>query len=295
MIKSLDTAGFTVMDSEVIAAFIGGGCALVGVAIGAAGTIGTARMQNRGVTAQADAMLRQAEATYGAALDQAQATHHAAHEQWRRGVQRDAYAGFIAALDEAERLISQPELLDTEVPGGVRTSLAAASRALRAAHAILELEGPQRLVALATTARESCLELTTSAEGLAPRARALRILAAAIDTTVAERSAPQSSASLALAAHLAITQLREAAHQHDTGRIDQAAYHEAHERASASLEACGLLTMEEVRAVLADPSWERALRRGSRHADAAERLAEARTAFVEAARDHLASGPRPVS
>ncbi|MFF8841146.1 hypothetical protein ACF08N_00200 [Streptomyces sp. NPDC015127] len=275
------------MDAQVTSALIGGGCTLFGVAFGVVGTLVAARAQITGAKAQADAMLEQAKATYRAALDQAHAAQRAAHEQWRRGVQRDAYAAFIAALAEVERQVTQPDLLtseDSDSTGPLGTAL----RTLRATRAALELEGP---APLAMRAAEACIRtdaVVRYAIQLAPRANALRILSHAItNATTAERENPRSPVGLSLTAHQDLTRFREASFQYEAGRIDHDAYDTARQRAASSLDACGLLTAQQIRALLSDPSWDGALQTGREHADATQRLAEARTAFVEAAREHL--------
>lgn len=92
------------MDSEVMAAYIAGGGALLGVALGIAGTLAAARVQARAAYAQADAALEaaraQARATYASSLHQ--------HNQVARG---SAYArlvdsghSFIRALADVARI-----------------------------------------------------------------------------------------------------------------------------------------------------------------------------------------------
>ncbi|MFE2181389.1 hypothetical protein [Streptomyces sp. NPDC059455] len=92
------------MDSEVMAAYIAGGGALLGVALGIVGTLAAARMQARAAYAQADAALEaaraQARATYASSLHQ--------HNQVARG---SAYArlvdsghSFIRALADIARI-----------------------------------------------------------------------------------------------------------------------------------------------------------------------------------------------
>ncbi|MGW6926273.1 hypothetical protein ACWGA9_34215 [Streptomyces sp. NPDC054950] len=92
------------MDSEVMAAYIAGGGALAGVALGIIGTLAAARVQARAAYAQADAALEgaraQARATYASSLHQ--------HNQIARGT---AYArlvdtghSFIRALADVARV-----------------------------------------------------------------------------------------------------------------------------------------------------------------------------------------------
>lgn len=271
------------MDSDSVSAVVGAVRTLLGVVPGALGTLGAARVQLRGAIAQADAVLAQADTTYRAALDQAHAAQRAVHEQWRREIRRDAYAAFVAALDRLEELVSRPELLEDD-SGGEPDPLTLATRAVRATHAVVELEGPESLALLAHTARERGLTACDHARRLAPRAGALRVLGVATDGGPAGGAEESSPAALARAAHRALTRLREAAFHLDAGRVDQAAFDAARQRAADSLDACGLLTPGQRRALLGDPSWEGALRAGSEHADALNRLTAARTDFVAAAR-----------
>ncbi|NJP99306.1 hypothetical protein [Streptomyces zingiberis] len=291
------------MEPDSTATVVGAVCTLVGVAIGAIGTFAAARAQLRGALAQADAALAQADTTYRAALDQAHAAQRAVHEQWRRERRRDAYAGFVTALDRFEELVSRPELLDDgagtgagpasgdggpgAAAGGGPDAPGEAARAVKAAHAVVELEGPGRIAGLALTAQRHCLTAGDHARRLAPRAAALRLLGEATDGAPAERADPASPPALALAAHRALTQLREAAFHHDAGRADRAAFDAAHDRAAAALDACGLFTARQKRALLTDPTWDGALRLGAEHASAVDQLAESRAAFVAAARELL--------
>ncbi|MEU4653660.1 hypothetical protein AB0G32_06905 [Streptomyces sp. NPDC023723] len=277
------------MGSDGLATIVGAVCTLLGVAVGALGALAAARVQLRGAIAQADAVLAQADTTYRAALDQAHAAQRAAHEQWRREVRRDAYAAFVTALDEVTEWVARPELLD-DGPDGGSVRLSAASRAVTAAFAVLELEGPVALTDLARTARQRCLAVGEQARRLAPRATAMRLLSTAAGAATADPADSQSSSALARSAHQALTLLREAAFRHDTGQVGRTAYDAAHQRAAETLEACGLFTAEQRRALLSDPSWEAALRTGSEHATALTRFDEARSGFVSAAHELLDAG-----
>ncbi|MFE5190313.1 hypothetical protein [Streptomyces sp. NPDC056628] len=266
---------------------VGAVCTLLGVAAGALGALAAARIQLRGAIAQADAVLAQADTTYRAALDQAYAAQRAAHEQWRREIRRDAYAGFVTALDEVQELTARPELLDAgheEASGGLPT----ASRAVTAAFAVVELEGPASLTVLARTAQQRCLTAAEHALRLAPRATAMRLLSSTAGGATAAGSDGGSPSALARTAHQALTQLREAAYRLEQGQIRRDAYDAAHQRATEALDGCGLFTAAQTRALLSDPSWEAALRMGSEHADALTRFEAARGDFVSAARALLA-------
>ncbi|GHH23157.1 hypothetical protein [Streptomyces rubradiris] len=269
-----------------MATIVGAVCTPLGVAVGAVGAPAAARVRLRGAIAQADAVLAQAHTTYRAALDQAYAAQHAAHEQWRREIRRDAYAAFVTALDEVRELVARPEFLDTDPEDG-SGPLQAASRAMAAALAVVELEGPASLTVLARTVQQRCLVAGEHALRLAPRATAMRLLSSATDAATADRSDNGSPSALARSAHQALTQLREAAYRHESGRIGRDAYDAARQRATEAVDVCGLFTAGQARALLSDPSWEAALRMGSEHAEALARFEAARGDFVSAARELL--------
>ncbi|MFE0405537.1 hypothetical protein ACFW19_27055 [Streptomyces nigra] len=265
---------------------VGAVCTLLGVAVGALGALAAARIQLRGAIAQADAVLAQADTTYRAALDQAYAAQRAAHEQWRREIRRDAYAAFVTALDEVRELAARPELLDArEEASG---ALPAASRAVTAAFAVVELEGPASLTLLARTAHQRGLTAAEHALRLAPRATAMRLLNSATGVATADTSDRGSPSALARAAHQALTQLREAVYRMERGETGRDAYDAVRQRATEAVDACGLFTPDLTRALLSDPSWEVALRMGSEHADSLARCEAARGDFVTAARALLA-------
>ncbi|MCX4550612.1 hypothetical protein [Streptomyces sp. NBC_01500] len=87
----------------------------------------------------------QAQATYSSALDAVNAQASAAHTQWRRGVQRGAYAAFLLADHQVrqatERLIRE---VDAD-PVALATHMGevdSAKAALRTAYVAVDLEGP---------------------------------------------------------------------------------------------------------------------------------------------------------
>ncbi|MCZ9344914.1 hypothetical protein NGM37_44920, partial [Streptomyces sp. TRM76130] len=160
----------------------------------------------------------------------------------------------------------------------------AASRAVTAALAVVELEGPASLTVLARTAQQRCLAAGEHAVRLAPRATAMRQLSDATDAVATDRSGSGSRPALARSAHQALTQLREAAYRHERGQVSRDVYDSARQRAAEAVEECGLFTAGQARALLSDPSWEAALRMGSEHADALRRFEAARADFVSAVR-----------
>ena len=74
----------------------------------------------------------------------------------------------------------------------------------------------------------------------------------------------------------------------ERGETGRDAYDAVRQRATEAVDACGLFTPDQTRALLSDPSWEVALRMGSEHADALARCEAARGDFVTAARALLA-------
>jgi hypothetical protein len=279
------------MDGQVLAAVIGGVCTLAGVAAGAAGTFAAAKAQISGAReqadatrAQADATLEQAHSTYRAALDQSRSTERAMHEQWRRTQRREAYAGFISAMDQVEEVCARPAHATTD-------GLDGASRALSAARSMVELEGSERLTRLAAEALEACTELGRLAAKMAPHESARRMLEEEIaEGAAAERADPESRAGRALEAHSALTMYRDVAFHYEKGGRSTSDYEEARARAEAAVEAYGQFTRSQIRALMADATWASAFRASSAHAKASERLAAVRSKFVEAARGDLELG-----
>ncbi|MFE7547990.1 hypothetical protein [Streptomyces gardneri] len=123
------------MQPEVISALIAAGGALAGVTIGIVGPLIAARIQARGASEQASATLVAAE--------------HAAKSQYRavmddqaRQARRNVYSGFLDAVRELEQDIRERRP-DQE---SVHTQ-----RALGAARAQVEIEGPDEVEAAART------------------------------------------------------------------------------------------------------------------------------------------------
>ncbi|MFG2873262.1 hypothetical protein [Streptomyces sp. NPDC048338] len=140
------------MGLEVIGALAAAGVALIGIP--ASILIGRWQMKAalRAAEATSRAGLAQAESAYRAALDAVGAQASAAHVQWRRGVQREAYASFLLA---ANRVQEQGERFATDnehglSEEGIRAGKAAVDDALatlKAAQTIIELEGPDEVAA----------------------------------------------------------------------------------------------------------------------------------------------------
>ncbi|MEW1799207.1 hypothetical protein ACIGO7_07595 [Streptomyces virginiae] len=116
----------------------------------------TGRWQTRAAVQAAQeagrAGFAQAQATYNSALDAVNAQASAAHAQWRRGIQRDAYASFLLAAQRIAEAGDQLMVETTDEAAAVRTEeLDRARSALRAAAQIVTLEGPDSVDGAAHT------------------------------------------------------------------------------------------------------------------------------------------------
>ncbi|MFI6937420.1 hypothetical protein [Streptomyces sp. NPDC050287] len=140
----------TSMDLEGIGALSAAGVALIGIPVSM--LVGRWQMKAALSTAEAtsEAGLAQAESAYRAALDAVRAEANAALLQWRRGIQREAYATFLLAANRV-REVGERFVIDNEEDlsaESIRAGKAAsddALTALRAAQTIIELEGPEEV------------------------------------------------------------------------------------------------------------------------------------------------------
>ncbi|WEH31913.1 hypothetical protein PZB75_00055 [Streptomyces sp. AM 4-1-1] len=128
-----------------------------------------AALQTAGATHQAG--LRQAETAYQAALDTVRAQSDSAHDQWLRGVRREACSVFLLAIGELVGILDQ--VLDST---GVPDSLRPANRDLQRALAVLELEGDAELVGAAQELVACCDEIAEAALSSSFAARTWRAL-----------------------------------------------------------------------------------------------------------------------
>ncbi|MFI2215103.1 hypothetical protein [Streptomyces sp. NPDC020141] len=162
------------MDLQKIAMVITTVVAVIGVP--SALLIG--RWQLRAALQAADSTHRagmsQAEATYQAALHTVRAQSDSAHDQWLRGVRREACSVFLLAAEDVVGLLNQ--ILDG---AGTPDSLRPANRDLQRALAVLELEGDTELVGSAKELVACCDEIADAAFSNNPAARAWRALYAA--------------------------------------------------------------------------------------------------------------------
>ncbi|MFF8476060.1 hypothetical protein [Streptomyces sp. NPDC015414] len=142
----------TSMDLEGIGALSAAAVAFVGIP--ASMLIGRWQMKAAVRTAEAtsEAGLAQAESAYRAALDAVRAEANAAHQQWRRGIQREAYAAFLLAANRVQELgerfaTDNAEDLSAENVRVGKTAVDDALATLKEAQTIIELEGPDDVAA----------------------------------------------------------------------------------------------------------------------------------------------------
>lgn len=169
------------MDLQEIALVVATSVAVVGVP----STLLIGRWQLRAALQTASAThqagLRQAESAYQAALDTVRAQSDSAHDQWLRGVRREACSVFLLSIGELVGILDQ--VLDGT---GAPDSLRPASRDLQRALAVLELEGDAELVGAAQELVACCDEIADAALGSSFAARTWRALYV---TQVEERNA----------------------------------------------------------------------------------------------------------
>ncbi|MGW6152829.1 hypothetical protein ACWFRM_06840 [Streptomyces sp. NPDC055144] len=151
------------MDLEGIGAISAAAVAALGVP--AAVLVG--RWQVRGALRAAEetgrAGIAQAESTYRAALDAVRTEADAAHLQWRRGIQRDAYAGFLLAMTRcvhAAEALPRGRLETSQILSAAEDELARAKNDLSAALWVVKLEGPSVVADSAGSVSSLTYELT---------------------------------------------------------------------------------------------------------------------------------------
>ncbi|MFF8505724.1 hypothetical protein ACF07L_34485 [Streptomyces anulatus] len=140
------------MGLEEIATLSAAAVALIGIP--ASILIGRWQMKAALRTAEAtsEAGLAQAESAYRAALDAVRAEANAAHLQWRRGIQREAYASFLLSANGVTELgerfaVENADDLPMEGIRAGKASIDEALATLKAAQTIIELEGPDDVAA----------------------------------------------------------------------------------------------------------------------------------------------------
>ncbi|MGW1134142.1 hypothetical protein [Streptomyces griseoluteus] len=118
-------------------------------ALGLPAAVVMGRWQMRGALQAAEetgrAGVAQAESTYRAALDAVRTEADAAHLQWRRGIRRDAYAGFLVAMTrcvQAAEALPRGRLETSQDLSTAEGELTRAKNDLSAALWVVKLEGP---------------------------------------------------------------------------------------------------------------------------------------------------------
>ncbi|MFC9462817.1 hypothetical protein [Streptomyces sp. NPDC056983] len=151
------------MDLEGIGAIAAAAVAALGVP--AAVLVG--RWQMRAALRAAEetgrAGIAQAESTYRAALDAVRTEADAAHQQWRRGIRRDAYAGFLLAMTrcvQAAEALPRERLETSQDLSGAENELTRTKNDLSAVLWVEQLEGPPAVADSAGSVSSLALELT---------------------------------------------------------------------------------------------------------------------------------------
>ncbi|MEW2561375.1 hypothetical protein [Streptomyces griseorubiginosus] len=153
------------MDLEGIGAIAAATVAALGVP--AAVLVG--RWQMRAALRAAEetgrAGIAQAESTYKAALDAVRTEADAAHLQWRRGIRRDAYAGFLLAMTrcvQAAEALPRERLETPQTLNAAVAELTQAKNDLSTALWVVKLEGPPTVAETAGIVSSLTLELTAA-------------------------------------------------------------------------------------------------------------------------------------
>ncbi|MFG3363546.1 hypothetical protein ACGF0K_01035 [Streptomyces sp. NPDC048156] len=297
------------MDLEGIGALAAAGVAAIGIP--AALLVG--RWQTRAALRAAEetgrAGIAQAEATYRAAIDAVRAESSAAHAQWRRGVQRDAYAAFLLAAhqvtDAAERLEGDSDIsVIAESTEAREADLANARTGLPTALLVVTLEGPAVVADAAQRMHMYARAIANVHERQAAIGRAWRTLvrmhenAVRLFTPDASRPDADPYGSLAHDLMEALAALAVAVRQHpyegDYRHATEGVPTEVAEAGDAvrrAFDAFPLLTVDlEVRRVLLDEAYEGRPRDKPEYRYAVEGLEASRDEFVAGARTEL-DGP----
>ncbi|SNX62312.1 hypothetical protein SAMN06272735_4083 [Streptomyces sp. TLI_55] len=152
-------------------------------ALGVPAAVLVGRWQMRGALRAAEetgrAGIAQAESTYRAALDAVRTEADAAHLQWRRGIRRDAYAGFLLAMTrcvQAAEALPRGLLETSQVLSAAEDELTRAKNDLSAALWVVKLEGPPDVADIAGSVSSRTYELTGALARKAEYHRAASIL-----------------------------------------------------------------------------------------------------------------------
>ncbi|MEU5292175.1 hypothetical protein [Streptomyces umbrinus] len=279
------------MDLEGIGALSAAVVALIGIPA----TMLIGRWQTKAAlrTAEAtsEAGLAQADAAYRAALDAVRAEANAAHLQWRRGIQREAYASFLLAANRVKELgerfvLDNEEDLSAENIRAGRAAIDDAVAALKAAQTIIELEGPDDAAAPAAGMADAAQVMVYHLGKQAIYERAWGKLGRIVD----DQSPDVSATAVGLMQALADLGHRSTS----SSGTDEPGGQDAHD-ARAAERSCrvawsalppGALDDEEFRALL-EGWWSHPPTSSSSYLDAVRQFGEAETRFVRAAKIEL--------
>ncbi|MCM2392521.1 hypothetical protein [Streptomyces albipurpureus] len=157
---------------------IGAFSAATVAALGVSAAVVVGRWQLRGALRGAEetgrAGVAQAESTYRAALDAVRIEADTAHLQWRRGIRRDAYTGFLLAMTrcvQTAEALPRNRIETTQVLSVAEAELTQAKNDLSTALWVVKLEGPTTVAENAASVFSLLCELT---EALARKAESHR-------------------------------------------------------------------------------------------------------------------------
>ncbi|MFE9069217.1 hypothetical protein [Streptomyces violaceusniger] len=269
----MDLAGIGALASAVVA----------GLGIPSAIVVGRwqTKAAVRAAQATSEAGQAQANATYRAALDSVRDQARTEHQRWRQSLRRDAWMTFLVAAETARATA----LRQAAEPSEPHTETAAdAMRELGAAFTLVELEGPSDMADLARGVHNEVVQHSACCDAQARYRQVEAILSHVADLgnnngTVYTRSLREVRENIAA--------LRNSRRPlvHRQRAISEA--RPAAEQWAQSLRNTGLLTETQAELLASDPTGERLAEAEAEQQIAQERLASARTAFVEAARVHL--------
>lgn len=241
----------------------------------------------------------QAQATYSSALDAVNAQAAATHAQWRRGIQRDAYAAFLLA-DHQVREAS--ERLQTEVDADPSTlavlteELNTSMAALRTAYVAVDLEGPSDLAFIADSVLTHALLVAKADQREAAIDRAWNQLSEMSEGnwTVGGIDAVHRDRARAFLQSLALVQaaIINGSYEGDPRRSPDGMDEEMAELTRAAYSALTRVSdalSREDRALLLDTTYRGRPRLRSDYQQWTAVLERARSEFVRAARDELGS------
>ncbi|MFD7409917.1 hypothetical protein ACFV7R_46800 [Streptomyces sp. NPDC059866] len=280
------------MDLEGISALSAAVVALLGIP--ASMLIGRWQTKAALRTAEAtsEAGLAQAESAYRAALDAVRAEANAAHLQWRRGIQRGAYASFLLAanrvMELGERFVmdNEEDLSAENIKAG-KAAIDDALATLKATQTIIELEGSDDVAAPAAGMTNAAQTMGYYLGKQAIYERAWGKLGRIMDDQSSEVSATAVALMQALAdlGRLRSTVSSRADEPNGQGSHDARAAERSCREAWSALPH-GALDDEEFRALL-EGWWSRPPTSSSPYLDAVRQFGEEEIRFVRAAKIEL--------